>query len=148
MLEQNPGDSSDSVATFCRVRSGLPLPFLSLGVALLTAGALAALALSGPVSSGSAPAPTGPGAVQIGGEQPPMEFSPGPSTPAAVKLTPSPPSAGPVAVTPPPHSNPVVTPEAETPRESVAGTTVVPTAALPPVPSEALPIAPSSVPWT
>src|SRR5690349_21029432 len=125
MLEQNAGDSSESVATFCRVRSGLPLPFLSLGVALLTAGALAAIALSGPVSSGSAPAPTGPRAV-IGGEQPPMEFSPGPSAPAAVRLTPTP-SGGPAVVTPPPHSNPVVTPEAETPRESVAGTTAVPT---------------------
>ncbi|MGW6447841.1 hypothetical protein [Lentzea sp. NPDC055074] len=73
------------------MRSGLPLPFLSLGVALLTAAALACVALSGPASPGA---------------------------------------GGRLEVRPPPHSNPVVTPEVATPRESVVGTTVAPPRAL------------------
>jgi hypothetical protein len=99
-LEGIPGDSSDSVATFCRVRSVLPLPFLSLGVALVTAGALTGVALTGLASPGA---------------------------------------GGPGVVTPPPRSTPVVTPEAGSPRESVAATTVVPSGALSPVSPAVLP---------
>ncbi|GLY52129.1 hypothetical protein Lesp01_57850 [Lentzea sp. NBRC 102530] len=39
------------------MRSGLPLPFLSLGVALLTAAALAAAVLSDPPGGGITPPP-------------------------------------------------------------------------------------------
>ncbi|WP_144065657.1 hypothetical protein [Lentzea albidocapillata] len=73
------------------MRSDLPLPFLSIGVALVTALVLAWVALSGPASPGAGGHPV---------------------------------------VTPPPHSNPVVTPEVVSPRESVVGTTVMPPRAL------------------
>jgi hypothetical protein len=53
MLEGFPGDSSHSIATFCRMRSGLPLPFLSFGVALVTAGVAVGVALTDPASPGA-----------------------------------------------------------------------------------------------
>jgi hypothetical protein len=82
------------------VRSGLPLPFLSLGVALVTGALLTGVALSGPAL---------PGADGRG------------------------------VVTPPPHSNPVVTPEAGSPQESVAATTVAPSGAVSAVAPAVLP---------
>jgi hypothetical protein len=138
------------VATFWRVRSGLPLPSISVGVALLTVGVLAGVAMSAGVVTvpGTGPGPAEgvgeePEVAQLGGDQPPMEFTP---VPSAVKVAPS---AGQgvgsrVVVTPPPHSNPVVTPEVVEPRESVVGTTVVPSVSLPAVSSEPLPSVGSS----
>ncbi|KJK50153.1 hypothetical protein UK23_11580 [Lentzea aerocolonigenes] len=81
-----------------------------------------------------------PEAAQLGGDEPPMEFTP---VPSAVKVAPSS-SAVRVVVTPPPHSNPVVTPERAEPSASVAGTTVVPSVSLPALSSEP----PSSAPST
>lgn len=82
--------------------------------------------------------PTEPEVANIGGDQPPMEFTP---VPSAVKVVPRPTSARP-PVTPPPHSNPVVRPEEGQPRMSVVATTVVPSVSLPALSSE--PSAPSS----
>jgi hypothetical protein len=145
-LEGVPGDSSRPVANFCRVRSGLPLPSLSLGVALVTIGVLAGVAMSTgvvPVPGPSEASPSEPEVANIGGDQPPMEFTP---VPSAVKVAPVRPSSTRPVVTPPPHSNPVVTPEAVQPRESIPGTTVVPSVSLPSLSSSAVPSAESSVP--
>lgn len=135
------------VATFWRVRSGLPLPAISVGVALLTVGVLAGVAMSTGVVTVPGPAPVDgsaeePEVAQLGGDQPPMEFTP---VPSAVKVAPTPGGGSRVVVTPPPHSNPVVTPEGVEPRVSVVGTTVVPSVSLPAVSSEPLPSVGSSV---
>ncbi|NKE56207.1 hypothetical protein FXN61_04950 [Lentzea sp. PSKA42] len=126
------------------MRSGLPLPSISLGVALVTLAVLAGVAVSTgvvPVPGPSDAAPVEPEVANIGGDQPPMEFTPASSV---VKVSPSRPSSPRPVVIPPPHSNPVVTPEAAEPRISVAGTTVVPTVSLPTLSSEPAPSAPSS----
>jgi hypothetical protein len=138
-LEGDPGDSSHSVATFCRVRSVLPLPSISLGVALVTIGVLAGVAMSTgvvPVPGPSDAAPGEPEVANIGGDQPPMEFMP---VPSSVQVAPPRPSSARPVVTPPPHSNPVVTPETAPPRESVVATTVMPSVSLPALSSEPLP---------
>ena len=125
----------------------MPLPSISVGVALLTVGVLAGVAMSTGAMTGPGPgagpdgsAPAEPEIAQIGGDQPPMEFTP---VPSAVKVAPTRASGSRPVVTPPPHSNPVVTPEAE-PRASVVGTTVVPSVDLPSISSQPLTSAPSS----
>ncbi|MGW6937318.1 hypothetical protein ACWGE0_45220 [Lentzea sp. NPDC054927] len=132
------------------MRSGLPLPSVSLGVALVTLGVLTGVVIGTgvvPVPGPSDAAPGEPEVAQVGGDLPPMEFTPGPSS---VKVTPSRPSVGRVVVTPPPHSNPVVTPEGGEAREvgearvSVVGTTVVPSVSVPEVSGEVVPSAASS----
>lgn len=132
------------VATFWRVRSGLPLPSISLGVALVTIGVLGGVAMSTgivPVPGPSDAAPVEPEVAQIGGDQPPMEYTP---VPSAVRVAPSRPSSARPVVTPPPHSNPVVTPERAEPQVSVVGTTVVPSVSLPTLSSEPAPSSSSS----
>ncbi|GAB2872232.1 hypothetical protein GCM10027200_85080 [Lentzea nigeriaca] len=108
---------------------------------------LAGLAMStgvvpvpGPSGGGSAEEPE---VAQIGGDLPPMEFTP---VPSAVKVAPSRPSSTRPVVTPPPHSNPVVTPEAVEPRTSVVGTTVMPSVSLPVLSSSSATSAEPSVP--
>ncbi|MCP2203984.1 hypothetical protein LX90_007713 [Lentzea flava] len=100
---------------------------------------LAGLAMSTGVVPGPGPSGGGgaeePEVAQLGGDQPPMEFTP---VPSAVKVAPSRPSSARPVVTPPPHSNPVVTPEAAEPRSSVVVTTVVPSVSLPAISSEPL----------
>ncbi|RAS60176.1 hypothetical protein C8D87_11271 [Lentzea atacamensis] len=145
-LQADRGDSSCLVATFSRVRSGLPLPSVSVGVALVTVGVLAGLAMSTGVVTVPGPsdaAPVEPEVAQIGGDQPPMEFTP---VPSAVRVAPSGRPSGRPVVTSPPHSNPVVTPEVEReePRVSVVGTTVVPSVSLPSLSSSAVSGSPSS----
>jgi hypothetical protein len=143
-FQADPPEAVFWVATFCRVRSGLPLPSLSLGVALVTVGVLAGVAMSTgvvPVPGPTDAAPAEPEITNIGGDQPPMEFTPMSS---AVKVVPVPSSGRPVPTSPPPHSNPVVTPDVVTPRMSVVVTTVVPSVSLPALPSSSEPVASSS----
>ncbi|MGW4212738.1 hypothetical protein ACWEIJ_32465 [Lentzea sp. NPDC004789] len=124
------------------MRSRVPLPTVSLGVALVTVGVLAGVAMS----AGVVPVPLpGPGAepdvAQEGGDQPPMEFAPDPvpaTSSSAVRVVPGRASGVRVVVTPPPHSNPVVTPESAEPRASVVETTAVPSVSLPGLSSEPL----------
>lgn len=82
-------------------------------------------------------APAEPEVANIGGDQPPMEYTP---IPSAVKVVPRTPSVRPSA-TPPPHSNPVVRPQIDELRTSEPP--VVPSVSLPPLPSTP-PSAPSS----
>ncbi len=118
------------------MRSGLPLPSISLGVALITAAAFATAVLSTEVASVPVPseaAPVTPEVADIGGDQPPMEFTPAPS---AVRVAPRSTTGRPTS--PPPHSNPVVRPEAAEPRDDADGNAVMPSVPLPsltPVPS-------------
>ncbi|WP_143466663.1 hypothetical protein [Lentzea kentuckyensis] len=85
-----------------------------------------------PVPGPSDASPGEPEIANIGGDQPPMEFTP---VPSAVKVAPPRPSSTRPVVTPPPHSNPVVTPETAQPRESVVATTVMPSVSLPTISS-------------
>ena len=95
-----------------------------------------------PVPVPSDAAPSEPDVANIGGDQPPMEYTP---VPSAVKVAPSSrPSTGRPVVTPPPHSNPVVPPETAQPGASVVATTVMPSVSLPTLSSEPLPAPPSS----
>ncbi|MCP2247971.1 hypothetical protein LX86_006746 [Lentzea aerocolonigenes] len=107
---------------------------------------LAGVAMSTGVVPGPGPSdasPSEPEVANIGGDQPPMEFTP---VPSAVKVAPVRPSSTRPVVTPPPHSNPVVTPEAVQAPASTAGTTVVPSVSLPSLSSSVAPSAESSVP--
>lgn len=109
----------------------MPLPTVSVGVVLLTVGVLAGIGMSTGVVT--VPGPSGgeePEVAQVGGDEPPMEFTP---VPSAVRVAPAPSSGGRVVVTPPPHSNPVVRPEVVEPSVSVAETTAVPSVSLPSV---------------
>lgn len=117
------------------MRRPLPLPSISLGVALVTLGLAAGVAMTAgvvPVTSPSEEAsPSDPGVANIGGDQPPMEYEP--SASSSVKPTPSRSTPSRPSLTPPPHTNPVVTPETAEPRMSLAATTVVPPVSLPTV---------------
>jgi len=119
----------------------VPLPSVSLGVALVTAGVLAGVAMSAGVVPVPVPSGPEPEMAQEGGDQPPMEFSPTTAS-SAVRVVQGRPSgvsgASAVRVTPPPHSNPVVAPERAEPSASAVETTAVPSVSLPSLSSEPL----------
>ncbi|MEU7475251.1 hypothetical protein AB0A63_04660 [Lentzea sp. NPDC042327] len=122
------------------MRSVLPLPSVSLGVALITAAIFAAAVLNPAQETATPPSAPEAAAPTEGGTRPPMEFTPSPA--ATTRPAPAQPTTARRAparpVTPPPHSNPVVRPVAPTARRAVP--TVLPSVVLPPLTSP--PVAP------
>ncbi|GLZ32843.1 hypothetical protein Lesp02_50310 [Lentzea sp. NBRC 105346] len=109
------------------MRPGFPLPWTSISAVVVLLGLVAGVVLG--AGTGAKPVqdvrpPDGePGVSNIGGDDPPMEY-----TPAATSSLPKP---QPKPTSPPPQSRPVVTPQTTAPQPSIVRTTEMPLPQLP-----------------